>query len=283
MKTLLKQTLSTVSLPKGISNQINNAQTGTSARTELQQGIAFFTNEVGIATNALVSYFLTDTAAGSIDSAMAIIKLQHLTCDELLPFAAMQTAANQTAAATGTIDTIQSMSGTTYTNYCKLLPLLMNLNNQPNHYFTLLNNPTASNTIAQIAADSTLPGYVEARAIMTLVFNKQYAATILPLPRNRTPQKMAEQNNNKEETGGFKLYPNPANTQITIAYKLETNSSDATLAFYDVLGNKIATYLIPSAGNIITENISGLAVGFYSYTVTNSTGIVQRGKIIIAR
>ncbi|OFY68043.1 MAG: hypothetical protein A2265_06785, partial [Bacteroidetes bacterium RIFOXYA12_FULL_33_9] len=65
-------------LPEGIFTEINNVQTGTSARTELEYQIAEYSEQNGTAINELLQYYLLDTTIeNGTDSLMAFLQSQN--------------------------------------------------------------------------------------------------------------------------------------------------------------------------------------------------------------
>jgi len=82
------------------------------------------------------------------------------------------------------------------------------------------------------------------------------------------------------------LYPNPANSSLTIAYSLSNAAQEVNLIMYDVLGNKAANWSLPcgaSSNTIVNENISSLEPGMYFYTIFEDNKSIQRGKLVIER
>jgi hypothetical protein len=81
----------------------------------------------------------------------------------------------------------------------------------------------------------------------------------------------------------YKVYPNPANNQLTIENQSASTNLDATFAIYDMLGHKVISWVLPSADGIATEDITGLSTGLYLYTIASGNDIIQRGKVMIQR
>ncbi|MBI4648276.1 MAG: right-handed parallel beta-helix repeat-containing protein [Bacteroidia bacterium] len=64
-------------LPTGILTEINNVQTGTSAREELENQIAYYEEQKGAATNELIQCYLFDTTiVNGMDSLIAFLAVQ---------------------------------------------------------------------------------------------------------------------------------------------------------------------------------------------------------------
>ena len=61
-------------------------------------------------------------------------------------------------------------------------------------------------------------------------------------------------------------YPNPANTEFVVNYKL-TNVSAPTLNVYSIVGGKIGTYSLNQVNGSLNINTSSLENGMYFYTI----------------
>jgi hypothetical protein len=81
----------------------------------------------------------------------------------------------------------------------------------------------------------------------------------------------------------FKIYPNPAKNEITIAYNLTGKLQQASFILYDVYGNVIESWNLPLSQTQINENISTLSAGFYLYCIMADNKPMQRGKLIIEK
>jgi len=91
-------------------------------------------------------------------------------------------------------------------------------------------------------------------------------------------------NNDGVITDAFKLFPDPASTELTIQYTVGTeNTSNVNIDVYDMLGKKVESWTLPANENSATENVSGLAKGMYIYMITSGDNILQRGKVMIQR
>jgi hypothetical protein len=86
-----------------------------------------------------------------------------------------------------------------------------------------------------------------------------------------------------EPIEGYKVYPNPANNQVTIEYPANNSGSDMTLLLYDMVGHKIANWILPSSETKINENTSALPTGMYMYIINSGDNVVMKGKVLIQR
>lgn len=84
--------------------------------------------------------------------------------------------------------------------------------------------------------------------------------------------------NNYQELKGLRVYPNPANTQIT--FKLPLITVESKLLIKDVFGNSMAELPLFKGQTQLIWNCNPIASGVYMYQ-TNINGEVYRGKIVV--
>jgi len=285
-------TLNTISLPDSIVNQLNTYQSDSvlSPRTILQNNISYYLRQVSIATNAIVTYYVNDTITGMYDSAIAAIESQQgpLSSGYLAQVAQLQITAGEYTPATTTLTNLKTQDAS-YSNFCQLMNILITLKGEPKGYFALKSDSINTANVNTIASDSTHPGYANARALMRLVFNKQYVAPIFPMSQNNTPHQPHKKiiagsgGSLSNLNSQFKIYPNPAKNEITITYTLKGGVQQANIILYDEFGNNITAWNLPLSETQITENISSLSAGFYLYCITVDNKPMQRGKLIIEK
>ncbi len=286
-------TLNTISLPDSIVNQLNAYQSDSilSPRTILQNNISYYLRQVSLATNALVTYYVNDTIVGRFDSAIAAIQsLQGpLSYPYLAQVAQLQITAGEYTPAVTTLTNLKSADAN-YSNFCQLMNILIALRGEPNGYYALKGDSTNIATVNSIAIDSTHPGYANARALMRLVFNKQYFAPIFPITHNNGPQKThkkiivgSNSSLSSNSNSQFKIYPNPAKYEITIAYNLAGSVQKAKFILYNEFGNSVSYWNLPLSKTQINENISSLSGGLYLYCIMVDGKAVQRGKLVLEK
>ncbi len=90
-------------------------------------------------------------------------------------------------------------------------------------------------------------------------------------------------NNESEDkivsTNSFSMYPNPAATQVTLAYTMELEG--ATLEIYDLTGRNIAKKALSSSDKKVTLAIDSYPVGLYMLVVKQADTILWQHKLII--
>ncbi len=81
---------------------------------------------------------------------------------------------------------------------------------------------------------------------------------------------------------GFVLYPNPANTQIHLAYKDFDANSIVTI--FDYTGNHVINMILANTTGITDIDVHQLNAGVYLYQVVNNSGnITKQGKFTIVK
>jgi hypothetical protein len=78
----------------------------------------------------------------------------------------------------------------------------------------------------------------------------------------------------------IKLYPNPANTNVTVSYNLLENET-ATLKLYNIIGNEVREIKLHWKNNKVSFGVSDLVTGVYIYKYEISGRIISTGKLII--
>ena len=90
-------------------------------------------------------------------------------------------------------------------------------------------------------------------------------------------------NNESEDkivsTNSFSIYPNPAATQVTLAYTMELEG--ATLEIYDLTGRSIAKKVLTSSEQEATLAVDTYPSGMYMLVVKQADTILWQHKLII--
>ncbi len=80
----------------------------------------------------------------------------------------------------------------------------------------------------------------------------------------------------------FRLYPNPANSEIIVEYHL-SSSTDNRLLIFNLFGQLVKEMILPDiAGNLVAP-VNDLLPGIYWYFVSGTGQSTFSGKIIINR
>jgi len=86
-----------------------------------------------------------------------------------------------------------------------------------------------------------------------------------------------------QSSGEYKVYPNPATNQLTIEYPATPTNSVLSFNLFDMLGQKVISWNLPSSRNSASEDISSLPSGIYVYSITSGNTSIIREKLIIQR
>jgi hypothetical protein len=77
----------------------------------------------------------------------------------------------------------------------------------------------------------------------------------------------------------FSLYPNPAATQVTLAYTMELEG--ATLEIYDLTGRSIAKKALSSTDKEVILTVDNYPSAMYMLVVKHASTILWQNKLII--
>jgi hypothetical protein len=270
--------------PNGIANNINSAQTGTSPMNILLGQISEAQSDRDLAVDELIRSYLYDTTlTHGLDSVQLALKLYGVTLEDKCKLAAAQVTAKDYAGATLTLDTIRTLNGGTLDNSCKLLQLLIRLDQSPKGYFAIkMDTAFVSDSIAvsQMASNQLVEAYVGAQSIMKAIYGVSFQEPIDPIPHNsmRISQPVADVTT--PELG--KIYPNPNNGTMTFSYDLAAGSN-GMLIMYDISGKKIDSFILKEGKNIEQISEDGLNGGVYFYEYVVDGNRINYGKIVIVR
>jgi hypothetical protein len=273
-----------IGLPGNIRDSLEAAQLGgPSARRQLNESIIYYSNETDIAANSILREYMADTTINGIDSSLAFLKTISG-----VPSLAQQANLNMLKSsfdsAKNLVDSINTLGQ--MKDFCSLSTVLIQLADSGKNIFqmTTIQYDTVSGIAHRpVISQSTL----NARAILAEVYNISIPDTILPILDSVSGHRAIKPNTSKNSMdsiaeGSIKLYPNPANNKLNIAYNLDNNLV-SNLVIYDLMGNKITEYILPQNVSMVSENISNLPAGFYVYCVETGNKIVQRGKFVVVR
>jgi hypothetical protein len=79
----------------------------------------------------------------------------------------------------------------------------------------------------------------------------------------------------------IRLYPNPANDEITVEYRVG-NSTDSRLLIFNVYGQLVQEISLPNADGKVTLSAKSMTEGIYWYTLLGTNNPALTGKIIIS-
>jgi hypothetical protein len=87
------------------------------------------------------------------------------------------------------------------------------------------------------------------------------------------------------ETGTISnVYPNPANSLVSVKYDLTESSQKGKIVFYDLLGKAVKEILLNDKQDGIAKiNVSDLSQGIYFYSLLMDDKVISTKKLVINR
>lgn len=67
----------------------------------------------------------------------------------------------------------------------------------------------------------------------------------------------------------FEVYPNPANTYVTVHYDMHATTGNLSMTIFNGIGRSVGTYNLKGDKGTFTIDLSGYSPGIYGYIVTN--------------
>ncbi|MFN3341371.1 MAG: T9SS type A sorting domain-containing protein [Flavobacteriales bacterium] len=277
--------LNAMNLPNGIQNQINNAQTGISAFSFLQQDIGYSISTRNSIIEERIRLYLNDTiVVNPIDSVIAILKEEERElrkkqlCDAYI-IKGDTVKANQTL-----LDIIASYG---YDNFCKMAEIQILLKNYPSACYPVATDPNLKQQVETVAYDANdRINCAKAEALLVLAFDTLFVSEIEPLLPVGSGRMAEFTEENSVATGDIKvlLYPNPADEMVTIGFMTDETSDTHTytIELFSVTGQKI-TSLIVATGNTYQFNTGELSKGIYFVKILEGATLIETKKLIINR
>ncbi|MBL4752575.1 MAG: T9SS type A sorting domain-containing protein, partial [Flavobacteriales bacterium] len=271
------------------------AQIGTSPRRELELEIAFFEGQLSLKLNSLSRFFLHDSlTVDGVDSVIDILKSQD-GINRSLQLTEAYIEAERLTEAKLQLDILDLKGG--FANFCKINNIIIDILEDSAAFDTLIADTTLKLIVEGIANDTLEHGYLQARAILSMVFGTRFPEHIEPLPQQQQLKTSGDSESGQFETKDdpivteemqdilqwVKVYPNPADKTVTIDYLLSSAASNAEVCVYDIFGTKIYQQHIQQQRGSIQHNASDLPQGIYLYTITQDQVTISREKIMVIR
>ncbi|MFY9310998.1 MAG: T9SS type A sorting domain-containing protein [Bacteroidia bacterium] len=230
--TTVKAKVDVLNLPNGIQQQINNAQTGVSARLKLEAQIAHAEFNAQLYTADIINSFLNDTLIASpIDSVIKTLTVfpRPDASKELVQ--AYITKGDYTSA-------LSLINSQPVTDFGELQKLIIQVNQATDKAYSLQTNTTLKANLEAFANNCNREGCAYAQALLNLVFNTPYPELRI-LPQGlREMQVDISSEQAIESASGLLIYPNPANDEVNIVFN-DTTVTTAIVEIHDLLGRLI--------------------------------------------
>ncbi|MCC6838219.1 MAG: T9SS type A sorting domain-containing protein, partial [Bacteroidia bacterium] len=278
----VKAILTTVSLPPGIRNQINAAQTtNQSKRQKTIDLVKYYQFEISILKNDMVRNYVNDsTVEIKIDTIISRVKefedidvVSTVKTKEML--ADLYIEKQDYVNAEDMIVAIEAEPNKQ--NLAKLKRVHKNLKQSNQTVYDLPSNLAERQKVEDVATDNNLQGYEAAINILQDVFNQSYEEPIEELvPALHRYIPMEENSSIIANEPTVVCFPNPANQSISFLYSLQDETDVASINIYNALGQIVKTITINNTDVRYDVNIIDLPNGLYFYTlIVNSTTIAN--------
>ncbi|MCZ2442556.1 MAG: T9SS type A sorting domain-containing protein [Flavobacteriales bacterium] len=277
--------LNAMSIPNGIKNQINNAQTGTSAMTYLNNEISFNKAERNSLIDERIRLFLSDTLAGNpLDSVALILKEENIEirkkqlCDTYI-------AKGDSVKTAETRNEIATEYG--YDNYVKMADVYQEVRELPSSCFALITDPNIKQEVEYVAYDpNDRINAVRAEALLSLTFDSLFLAIVEPLEPIGSGLRMGQNNQEQQEVStkesSLSIYPNPSDGGlVNLEIKGDELLNNPTLEIYNITGQLVASYSFSGENRLVTVNTNKLIPGVYFVKLFSNTQLLETKKLLI--
>ena len=141
-------------------------------------------------------------------------------------------------------------------------------------------DPFQYSLVQTIAGDSLHAGYSSARAILTLIDDKQYPEVILS---NLSSKSYRLRRNEVAFSNGqilLRNYPNPFDNETTIEVQVDDKLVKPELIVYDLVGNIIFKSGLHGGFNTLNLSDNNLKSGIYFYSLVSGNKKIATEKMI---
>ena len=273
--TAVKIKVDALNLPNGIQQQINNAQTGVSARLKLEAQITQTEFNAQLYTADLINSFLNDTLIPNpIDSVINVLNV--------FPRPDASKELIQAYIAKGDYTSALSLiNPQPVSDFGELQKLIIQVNQASDKAYSLQTNTTLKTSLEAFANDCNREGCVYAQALLNLVFNTSYPELrILPQGLREMQADMASEQTNALESG-LLIYPNPANDEVNIIFN-DTTAATAIVEIHDLLGKLIERVSLKS-GVTFSYNAAFLPKSIYMVSLYIDGELIENKKMVLIR
>jgi len=284
----VKNKLNSISLPTGIRNQINAAQTpNQSERQKAIDLIKYYQFEISILKNDIVRNYVNDsTVEIKIDTIISRVKefedidiVSSVKTKEML--ADLYIEKGNFSSADSIITIIEQ--NPSKQNIAKLKRVNKHIKENNENMFALQTDMLNKQKVDEVAADEGVEGHETAMNILQQVFNEiveeQIDDIIIPTYHSYIPMQESQM---PERIIVPSIFPNPNNGTMQLNYELWEEEA-GVLAIFDVTGKLVFSYLLDNSKTNFTINESELNNGVYLYQIKVNNQIVNSDKLIIIK
>lgn len=271
--------LDEIKIPKGIQNQIDAEQFGTSERTILNEIINFESDKRHKYLNRSISLILADsTLINPADTVAKILKFEVgrtrkvQRCDALI-------CAGQEAEFIQEANVFDNL----YSNNITQVALR---DNDVRHYELDLTDTTNTDLIAFLeATESDLSDQraaARARTMLDIIFRQFQPGIVEKLVLDVGGKSMLTDNDEASvmETAKVKLYPNPTNGEYVTLLFIEQLPVNPTVTVYSLTGMEMSRTTFKT-NEQLTLGVKGLNTGLYIISIESNGEVVDNLKLMI--
>lgn len=277
--------LSYRSFSQSALDNIGSHQTGTSARTDLENTIKTETVVLSDLKSDLINYYLAaslnDTLHNYNDSTVLLLQSET---DEysIKQLASIYLNNGQLSLASGKLSAL-NQTNTENTNYVSLMNILIDLKQNNKNVFQMSNSQ--EQTIRGISETNTNAAY-NAQAILNLVFEEYNVER--PTYYTEGLGKSKSSTIIKETTKNIKLkflsvYPNPTTNILNVDYKCKSDSKNNSLTISNITGTIIKNIVINGLLGQEIIDVSNFSSGVYFIELKNNNETISKEKFVVIK
>ncbi|OFX31098.1 MAG: hypothetical protein A2X08_18115 [Bacteroidetes bacterium GWA2_32_17] len=266
-------------LPPGIANQIRNLQgynPGFRTLTAILRDIGTIENERAQTLSQIISYYVQND---SLNILTALLEQEGTDyANQLL--AGLYLSEGNLSLASSKLSLLPNSTPSEHA-YININNMLITLASGAQTVFEM--DSIQEQMVRQIATMNTsCLARTNARAILLLVYNERFEEE---MPQLLNARMAGNNSNNTGLTNSdtyFSIYPNPASENVELHYNL-TESDNGQLEIFSIIGNKVASYVLPSAEESINISVKSFDDGIYMYRFSVNGEMEEEGKLIIIK
>ncbi len=271
-------------MPSNMVDSLRNQSFTVTARTILENQIAYHAVEKESAANFILHHYLTDTTGLQMDSILFWLDNKGGLTSEYIKVDAYlhdrdTTAAIQQLDSIAQNYTLSADQTTELGYFSDLKHLQVNLLRGGR---TILECDSAEvEELIQIAGSSRWLAGQQAQNIL----NFGYGHDSIPapiLPELSGGVRLADQRLKNNTPSVTYAFPNPADNLVTFQYSLPEADARCFIQVFDRYGREIITLPVPQKQGFIDWNTKEVREGLYFYSITNGKKVIGSGKVVIA-
>jgi len=264
-------------MPSGIVNQIKNLQgynTGYRTLTTILRDIGTIENEKAQTLSQVIDYYVQND---SLNILTALLEQEGTDYANQLLTGLYLSEGNLSLASSKL--SLLPNSTPSEQAYKDINNILIILASSDNTVFEM--DSIQEQMVRQIATmNISCLARTNARAILLLVYNERFEEE---MPQLLNARMAGNNSNNTDFTNSetyFSIYPNPAGQNVELHYSLSAQES-GLLEIFSVIGNKVASYTLPSTEEQINISVRSFENGIYMYRFSVNGELFEEGKLII--